>query len=109
MIEKTVLNMLAEFDCYLERPVKAPKEWVLMERISQTAVGKGLVYETRFAFRCMSESLLKAVALSERVKAALFGAENNRVTAVRMVGSANMTDPETREYCYQVVFDLVHY
>lgn len=109
MIETEILNILSEYEAYCERPPKAPKEWVLIERISQSAVLNGLLYETRIAVQSYGETLLQAAELDESVKNTLLNADVETVTGIRLNASANFTDPETKEYRYQSVYDITHY
>lgn len=109
MIEKEILSILSDYRVYCERPPKAPKEWVLIERISQSAVLNGLLYETRIAVQSYGETLLQAAELDESVKNTLLNTDVDTVTAIRLNASTNFTDPETKEYRYQSVYDITHY
>lgn len=109
MIEKDILSILSDQNVYCERPPKAPKEWVLIERIAQSAVLNGLLYETRIAVQSYSESLLKAAELDESVRDTLLNADVNGITSIKLNASTNFTDPETKEYRYQSVYDITHY
>lgn len=109
MIEKDLLSVLSEYKCFTERPPKAPKQWVLLERIGQSAEEHGILYRSRIAVQSYADSLLNAAELDENVKNTLLNAEHFNISSVKLNSSTNFTDPETKEYRYQSVYDITHY
>jgi len=109
MIEKDLLSVLSDYRCFMERPPKAPKQWVLLERIGQSAEEHGILHRSRFAVQSYADSLLNAAELDESVKDTLLSAEHYNISSIKLNSSTNFTDPETKEYRYQSVYDIVHY
>jgi len=109
MIEKDLLSVLTDYKCFTERPPKAPKQWVLLERIGQSCEEHGILYRSRFAVQSYADSLLNAAELDEQVKNTLLSAEHHNISSIKINSSSNFTDPETKEYRYQSVYDIVHY
>jgi len=112
MIEKTILNHLSNnLDCgvYMEKP-RNPTErsYVVIELTGQRE--EEHITQSTFAFQTYGESLLKAAELRDEVKAAVKTLiELDEVARVDLNSSYNFTDPQTKEYRYQTVFDITHY
>jgi hypothetical protein len=68
------------------------------------------ITQSTFAFQTYGASLLDAAELRDEVKAAVKTLiELDEVTKVDLNSSYNFTDPSTKEYRYQTVFDITHY
>ena len=112
MIEITILNHLSnhlDCGCYMEKP-RTPDErsFVVIELTGQRE--ENHVTQSTFAFQTYGESLLKAAELRDEVKAAVKTLiELDEVARVDLNSSYNFTDPSTKEYRYQTVFDITHY
>jgi hypothetical protein len=112
MIEKTILNHLSNnLDCgvYMEKPRNpAERSYVVIELTGQRE--EEHIMHSTFAFQTYGESLLKAAELRDEVKAAVKTLiELDEVARVDLNSSYNFTDPSTKEYRYQTVFDITHY
>ena len=79
--------------------------------IEKTGSGRNnLINSAVFAIQSYGATLYAAAALNEEVKAAM----DNIVTLGEVAGcnlnsDYNFTDPETKRYRYQEVFELSHY
>ena len=113
LIEKTVVSGLMAglhtADVYAERPKTPPEAYWLIEKTS--ASEENHVKMARMAVQSISAaSLLEAATMShdaEAVMAALPAAEPD-VSRVRLNSAYNFTDPDTKEYRYQAVFDVYY-
>lgn len=112
LIEAIVISHLASVlntdDVYAERPTDPPAKYYVIEK---TAAGrKNFVSTATVAVQSISSgSLLEAAQMSkdaERAMENLITVAN--VSAVRLNSAYNFTDPETREYRYQAIFDLYY-
>lgn len=112
MIEKVVLGWLtaklAPTPCYMEQPETPPDEFVLIEK-----VGGGVndhICRASFAIQSISDSLLGAAELNERVKDAMDSLiEHPDVSRCHLDSDYNFTDKASKKYRYQAVYDLVHF
>lgn len=112
MIEKTILNHLSNnLDCgvYMEKPRNtAERSYVVIELTGQRE--ENHVTHSTFAFQTYGASLFDAAELRDEVKAAVKTLiELDEVARVDLNSSYNFTDPSTKEYRYQTVFDITHY
>jgi hypothetical protein len=111
MIEATVLNYLigqniVGNNVYLEVPVNPPAEYIILEK---TASGKtNQINQAMFAIQSYSKnSLLRAAEINEAVKAALdVMPYTENIFSCNLNSDYNYTDTETKEYCYQAVYNL---
>lgn len=92
----------------LEKPEPEPEKYVLFEK---TAGGQGNQLNTAtIAIQSYAKSLYEAAALNEAIKEAM-----QKATALPEIGGVhlnsdyNYTDPETKRYRYQAVFNIKHY
>ncbi len=110
MIEKIILDYLNEHmdvPCFMERPPKIPKSFILLERTSGSI--DNYVNYCTLAIQSYSESLFKCAQLNEQVKENMLNAITlDDVFSVKLNSDYNFTDPSTKEYRYQAVFDLVY-
>ena len=110
MIEKVLLDYLNKHmavPCYLERPIKCPKSYVLLEKTSGS-IENHIRYCT-FAIQSYAETLFKCVQLNEQVIENMLNATLlDEILSVDLNSDYNFTDPSTKEYRYQAVFDLVY-
>ena len=105
MIEKIVrdyLNKKLDVPAYMEVPEKPEKEYVVIEK---TGSGSAV-----FAIQSISDSLLHAAQLNEKVKAAMNTIlEQDEICRADLNSDYNYTDTASKEYRYQAVFDVIHY
>ena len=111
MIETTVRDYLSEqlpVPVFLERPETPPECYVLLEKLSATereGIGKA-----SFAMQSVSGSLYAAAQLSGMVRAAMAQAVVlPEISRASLDNEYNFTDPTTRTYRYQAVFELTYY
>ena len=111
MIERTIqwfLKNELEEPIYLEKPEPVPETYVLFEKTGSRRTNR--LMASTFAFQSYATSLLGAVELNERVKAAVDKLiESDEIASVRLDSDYNWTDTTTKRYRYQAVFDISHY
>lgn len=111
MIEYTILRYFSDHldvPCYMMRPEKPPKEYVLIEKTGGSK--DNYITTSTFAFQSYAETLLKASELNENVMAV---AENlievDEITKSKYQTDYNFTNAATKQPRYQAVFDITHY
>lgn len=111
MIEKIVLDYLnkkLDVPAYMEVPEKPEKEYVVIEKTGSGA--EGHICSAVFAIQSISDSLLHAAQLNEKVKAAMNTImEQDEICRADLNSDYNYTDTASKEYRYQAVFDVIHY
>lgn len=112
MIEKIVcdyLNTALEpVHAYMETPEAIPEKYVIIEK-----TGSGIqnhIKSARIAIQSISgRSLYEAAALNESVKTAMDSIiAQEDISKSELNSDYNFTNPETKEYRYQAVYDLVY-
>lgn len=111
MIETIVLNYLSNnlsVPVYMEEPETKPVSYVVLEKTgSQKA---NLIETATIAAQSYGASLYDAAALNAEVKHALEDMEEiDAVGSVKLNSDYNFTDPETKRYRYQCVYNIVFY
>lgn len=111
MIEQIVLNYLEQaipVPVFMEVPENPPPEFVAVEK---TGSGRSdRISRATLAVQSWAGSLLKAAELNERIKTAMDDIiELDSISACHLNADYNFTDPTTKHYRYQAVFDLVFY
>lgn len=111
MIEAVILNYLNQrlgVPAYMEAPEKRVREYVLIEKTGSGA--ENHICSAVFAIQSISDSLLHAAQLNERVKAAMETiSEMDEICRAVLNSDYNYTDTSSKEYRYQAVFDVIHY
>lgn len=111
MIEKIVidyLEMVLEVPVFMERPEKAPKKYVIVEKTGSSR--ENFIKSATLALKSHADSLLHAAELNEQVKEAMDSIIRLDVVCRSELNSDyNFTDPTAKAYRYQAVYDLVHY
>ena len=116
MIEIIVLNYLLEQNIegigqnvYLEVPEEKPDKYILIEK---TGSGRrNLIDDASFAIQSISaNSLLEAASINDTVKAIMneFADHSPDVYSCRLDTDYNFTNPSTKEYRYQAVYNLFY-
>lgn len=112
LIEATVIGFLSSQlytnDVYAERPIDLPAEYYIVEK---TAAGEeNHIQKATVAVQSISSvSLLNAATMSKAAEKAM-----KSITSIAGIGKCqlnsayNFTNPETREYRYQAIFDLYY-
>lgn len=115
LIEEIILSYLRDeiaLPAYAEEPEKPPSRYMLIERVGSG--GDGAAHATAGAMIAVqsisAKSLIQAALLNEQVKQAMWKLEaHDRVCKVRCNSDLNFTDPETRRYRYQALFEITYY
>lgn len=108
MIEKIILDYLTEnidIPSYLERPEVKPERCILFEK---TSGGKeNLINSATFAFQSYGTSLYDSALINEELKEVIEKmVELPDIGGVKFNTDYNFTNPRTKEYRYQAVFDI---
>lgn len=110
MIEKIVLDYLSErltVPVHTEKPEKPPEEYVLIEKIGSSK--ENFINSATIAIRSYAESLYKAAALNEEVKAAMDDIVIlDTISGAKLNTDYNFTDTTKKQYRYQAVYDLFY-
>lgn len=112
LIEAIVISHLASElktdNVFAERPADPPAQYYVIEKTS--AGEKNHVSRATVAVQSISSgSMLEAAQMSkdaEKAMKRLISVAN--VSAVRLNSAYNFTNPETKEYRYQAVFDIYY-
>lgn len=111
MIEITILDFLKKnipVPCFLERPQNPPQRYVLMEKTGSAKANH--IHTSTIVFQSYAESLYQAALLNEQVKVmAERLMELDEVSKAKLNSDYHFTDPQTKQYRYQAVFDIKHY
>ena len=102
------LNDNLSVPAYTEKPLDAPKRYVLIDKIGSSK--ENHLKSSTIAFQSYAESKYQAAFLNEQVKDAV---ENmvvlDEVAGVSLNSDYNFTDTSTKEYRYQAVYDIRYY
>lgn len=110
MIEQTVLNYLKSkgINAFMERNNEIKGDFVLIEKVGGGE--KNYIQNSTFAIQSFSDSLYNAAVLNEKVKEIMQQIiELDEVSKCSLNSDYNYTNPNTKEYRYQAVFELTHY
>ena len=111
MIEVTTIRYLStalEVPVYAERPENPDPSYVLIERTASSKHDQ--ISTATLAVQCYAPSMLSAATLCEEVLRAMEDFDVlPEISSCDLNSAYNFSDPETREYRYQAVFDLVYY
>ena len=110
MIEKIVLDYLKSknINAYMERNNGIKGDFVLIEK---TGGGEeNHIKNSTLAIQSFSDSLNNTALLNEKIKELMKQIiELDEVSKCSLNSDYNYTIPNTKEYRYQAIFDLVHY
>lgn len=114
MLEETVISYLSTelsesgIPVYAEVPKDAPGTFVVIERTAGGRINK--VDNARIAVQSYAPTLYAAATLNEAVKSLMYGSVSlDSIGSCRLSSDYNFTDPTTKRYRYQSVFDIVYY
>lgn len=111
MIEKIILDHLASelsVPVYLERPENPDDKYVLFEKTGSSV--NNHIYSATLAIQSIAPSLYEAASLNELVKVAMDKAiELDVITHSELNSDYNYTNPTSKTYRYQAVYDVVFY
>lgn len=112
MIEKTIIDFLAgkmsPVPVYMERPEKLPDgKYIVIERTSGSR--SNFVRTAQITIQSYADTLAKACELNAEVENAMFDLVTvDSVSRCELNSSYNYTNPTTRQYRYQAVFDVTY-
>lgn len=110
MIEKIIIDWInAQIPAYMEVPETFPATpFAVLEK-----TGGGLsnhIKSATIAVQSYGSTLLEAANVNEAVKARVLDAiVLDDIASVSLNSDYNYTDPTTKRYRYQAVFDIIHY
>lgn len=108
LIIKKYLDGHLDVPSFFERQDNMPESFVIIEKTSGSSTNKLL--SSTFAFQSYAPSLYEAALLNEKVIQIVDNlVEVDEVYGVHLNSNYNFTDPTTKEYRYQAVFDINHY
>lgn len=111
MIEKIIIRHLKSalnVAPYMEYPETPPGNFVVVKKTGGGESNK--VYSATVAVQSIATTLVGAAELNEQVKSAMSTLANDpQVGSVSLNSDYNFTDPATKRYRYQAVFDIKHY
>lgn len=113
MIESTILAALETatgLHAYMEIPETTEDKFIVVERTGGQQRGAEMRTAV-FAVQSYAKTLYEAAALNEQVLDAMqkLQYQDNEITICQLNSNYNFTDPETRRYRYQAVFNLVYF
>lgn len=104
----TYLNSNLDVPCYTEIPGNKPLEYVVIENTGTSR--ENWLYSSLIAIQSYSTSLEGAAVLNKRVMELMDDSVSlNEITSARLNSFYNYTEPGTRQYRYQAVYDVSHY
>jgi len=110
MIEKIVRKYLADnlsVGVYMEEPTKAPKSYVVIERVGGSQ--KNHINSASFAVQSYAATLLKAAELDVVVKNVMDHiTDTTEIGSAKLASNYNHTDTRKKKYRYQSVYDLTY-
>ena len=104
------LNQILDVPVYAEVPAVMPERFVVLEKTGGARAN--YIWSATLAVQSWDRtSLLGAITLSDAVKEAMFDMAGgiSMIGGVRLNSEYNWTDPESKYYRYQAVFDVTHY
>ena len=111
MIEKIILDHLSsklDVPVYLERPETPNQKYVLFEKTGSSV--NNHIKAATLAIQSIAPSLLEAAELNEAVKAVMDDAiELDVITHSELNSDYNYTNPTSKNYRYQAVYDVIFY
>lgn len=115
MIEKTILDYLSQelaetgIGVGLELPPgKDPAKYVVIEKTGSSKVNR--VLNATLAIQSYGPSLYDAASLNESIKTIMEEAVSlDDISKVSINSDYNFSDPDTKRYRYQAIFDIWYY
>ena len=111
MIEATVISYLASalsVPVGAELPAMLPASFVIVEKTGGGEANH--IRDATIAVQSYAPTLFEAAQLNETVLTAMAGlVALPSISRCNLNTSYNFTDPTTKQYRYQAVFDIVHY
>ncbi len=114
MIEKFIMDYLIRYplsvgsDIYMETPKNPPDKYIVIEKTGSGETDKVQRATIAVQSRCKS-SLFEAAELNQEVRYAMGDLwMEPQVFNCKLNSDYNFTNPETKEYRYQAVFDITY-
>ena len=112
MLESQIISYLHNKTAYPvsnETPRHKPKEYILIQRTNGGA--ENFIKSATYAVQSISAvSKLNAAQMNEIVKEFMEGFQNEPgISECRLNSDYDFTNPQTKEYRYQAVFDIVYF
>lgn len=111
MIEKIIcdyLNTKLSVPVYMEEQKNKTESYVLIEKTGSSE--NNYIYSAMIAIKSYAGTLYEAASLNARVKDVMRNIiELGEVSKCKLNSDYNFTDPETKRYRYQAVFELTYY
>lgn len=111
MIEVIVLQYLSgvlEVPAFMELPENPPERFLVMEKLGSSM--RDHIFTALIVIQSYGGSLYEAATLNEGAKRALlYGPTPSEICRVSLNSDYNFTDPKTKRYRYQAVYDITHY
>ncbi len=105
---QTYLSKLLDVPVVLERPEKPPAQYVLIEKLGGGEDNH--IFRATIAVQSYAKSLFEASVLNEIVKQAMNGLVLlDEICRSKLNSDYNHTDPTSKQYRYQAVYDITHY
>lgn len=113
MIEETILKYLndkADVPVYMEEPKSHPKRFAVLEKTGGGG-GENFIFTSTFALQSYAESKYQAAFLNKKLKQIMLdrAADIPGVSRISYGGDYGYTDPQTKQYRYQMVLIVTHY
>lgn len=115
IIEELICDYLEnelEIPAYMERPEKPDTEYILVEKTgsSRSNYLNQAMIVVQSIVSSRDSSMVRAAEINEAVKEVMYDLTTlDEVSACRLNSDYNFTNPDTKEYRYQAVFDVTHY
>jgi hypothetical protein len=114
MIEKILYQFLSSatsVKVYTEVPSKPATEYIVIERTGGGEVN--YIRSATVAIQSVGKRMIRAVEINEELIRRMTDDDGLRsvpeIASVSLNSTYNFTDPETKSYRYQAVFDLTYY
>lgn len=111
MIEKIILDYLSEklfVPVYMEMPENPPSAFILIEKTG--GGGSKGIYSAMMAIQSYNTTLYGAAQLNEQLKEAMLDIDElDVISKAELNSDYNFTDPRTKHYRYQAVYDLIYF
>lgn len=108
IIEKTVLDYLTPLTTtpvYTETPENPTGEYIIIEKTGERMNNQ--VWGATIAVQSHADSLYDAAELNEEVTSLMLAiTQDEDISKCDLTGSHNFTNPRTKKYRYQAVFEL---
>jgi len=93
---------------FMEIPANPPESYVVLDKTGSGA--EDHIFSATVAAQSYGRTLYEAATLNEEVKGLmLYGALPQEISSVKLNSDYNYTDPKSKRYRYQAVYNITHY